>query len=472
MSEPGGSKTYLSQVRDSVKDTWIMKLKTRLSTKLCLMLLTGFLLGGTAIAQERANAEEDDTKTKQAQAVSKKVYDRIQQAQEKVDAKDYDGALKILADLRDGKLTEYELQNVLNYIGFVHYNMDNIKAAMRVYEDMLKIPSIEPQIKKQTLYTLAQLATMEEDYNKALRLLDQWFVLETNPAPEPYILYAQNLYQVERFADMIKPIETAMQVAVKREKEIKEDWYVLLNFAYFQQENYAKVRDIQKTLLAKWPKKRYWFSLAGAYTELGEDQNLISAYDAAHVQGLLEKESEFVTMAQLYMQAEVPYKAATLLDQKMKEGVVEKNAKNYRLLSQAWQLAMEDEKAIPALQAAANLEEDGELFVRLGNAYLNLGEYDKCEDAVNSGLRKGGLKSPDNAQISLGMCLYNLKKYQAAISAFREAGKSSRSQRIARQWISVIESDIERDEQIRLAEAAARKRTEQLAKRRQQTDRI
>ena len=213
-------------------------------------------------------------------------------------------------------LTEYELQNVLNYIGFVHYNMDNIAAAISTYEEMLRIPSIEDQIRKQTLYTLAQLATMQEDYNKALRLLDQWFALETNPAPEPYILYAQNLYQINRYADMVKPIETAMEVP------IKEDWYVLLNFAYFQQENYAKVRDIQKILLANWPKKRYWFSLAGAYTELGEEQNLVAAYDAAYTQKLFDKESEFYTMAQLYLQHEVPYKAAVLLTEEMETGRV------------------------------------------------------------------------------------------------------------------------------------------------------
>ena len=116
---------------------------------------------------------------------------------------------------------------------------------------------------------------------------------------------------------MIPEIEKGMQVAREKEKDIKEDWWVLLNFAYFQEENYAKVRDIQKTLLETWPKKRYWFSLAGAYTELGEDDNLIAAYDAAYTQGMLEKESEFVTMAQLYLQREVPYKAAKLLTEKM-----------------------------------------------------------------------------------------------------------------------------------------------------------
>ena len=446
-----------------------MKFENNLLLKLSLLVLGATFLAGGSFAQDE---EEDTTKTKQAQAVSKKVYDRIQQAQEKVDAKDYNGALRILDDLRASSLTEYELQNVLNYLGFVYYNMDNVKKAIQIYEEMLRIPTIEAQIKKQTTYTLAQLNTMQEDYNKALRLLDQWFVLETNPPPDAYILYAQNLYQVNKFAEMVKPIETAIEVAKRRETDVKEDWYVLLNFAYFQQENYKKVRDIQKILLVNWPKKRYWFSLAGAYTELGEDKNLIAAYDAAHTQNLLEKENEFITMAQLYMQAEVPFKAAKLLDEKIKAGVVEKSARNYRLLSQAWQLAMEDEKAIPALQAAANMETDGEVFVRLGNAYLNLGEYAKCEEAVRSGLKKGGLKSPDNAQISLGMCLYNQREYQNAINAFREAGRSERSKRVANQWITVIESDVERNEQIRLAEAAARKRTEELEARRRKAERI
>ena len=221
-----------------------------------------------------------------------------------------------------------------------------------------------------------------------------------------------------------------------------------------------------------WPKKQYWFSLAGAYTELGEDENLIYAYDAAHTQKLLEKESELVTMAQLYMQAEVPYKAAKLLDKEIKANRVEKNEKNYRLMSQAWTLAAEDEEAIPALQQAARLSEEGELDLRLGNAYLNIGKHDECAKAINNGIKKGGIKSPDNAQISLGMCLYNLKEYNKAISAFNKASKTSRSRRVSNQWIRVIESDIERERQIKLAEAAAQKQLKDLEKRRRQSERI
>jgi tetratricopeptide (TPR) repeat protein len=443
----------------------------RLFSSFLAVLVCGLLAVGAASAQEED--ERDKVKTKQAQAVSKKVYDKIQEAQEKIDADDFAGALRILDAMRKSeKLSPYERTNVLNYIGFVYYSTDNIKGAISTYKELLKIEDLEPQLRKQTVYTMAQLQTMEENYADALKLLERWFTLESNPGPQPYILYAQNLYQSNRYAEMIKPIETAIATAEKRGTEVKEDWYVLLNFAYFQQENYRMVRDIQKILLVKWPKKRYWFSLAGAYTELGEEDNLLNAYDAAHTQKLLESESELLTMAQLYMQHEVPYKAATLVDKEMKTGRVKKNAKNYRLLSQAWTLSMEDAKAIPALTEAARLSDEGELNLRLGNAYLNLGQYGECVNAVQAGIRKGGIKSPDNAQISLGMCLYNLKKYGEAKKAFTAAGKTSRSKRISGQWIAVINSDLERNKQIRFAEKAARKQQEELAQRRQASERF
>ncbi|MDG2376913.1 MAG: hypothetical protein P8M18_11260 [Woeseiaceae bacterium] len=449
-----------------------MSNSNRFLQRVWLFLICGMFATGAAFAQDNEREERDKTKTKQAQAVSKEVYDRIQKAQEAIDADDAQGALKILTALENKKgITEYELQNVLNYIGFVHYNLDNIDEAIAAYEKMVNIPSIEPQIKKATIYTLAQFATMQENYEQALSYLDEYFLLETNPAPENYILAAQNLYQVNRYSDMIEPVEKAISEAQRREVEVKEDWYVLLNFAYFNQENYAKVRDIQKIMLVTWPKKRYWFSLAGAYTELGEDDNLIAAYDAAYTQGMFDKEAEFVTMAQLYMQHEVPYKAAVVLDAQMDAGVVKKEAKNYRLLSQALTLAAEDEASIPALQAAARLSDEGELNLRLGNAHLNLGQYNECISAIREGVRKGGIKSPDNAQISLGMCLYNEKEYQDAITAFREAAKTQRSARISRQWISVIESDIERNRQIRLAENAARRQLEELSQRRRRIER-
>ncbi len=448
-------------------------MKTKRIFSLGAILLAGFLAVGSAHAQGSGQADKDDsTKTKQAQAVSKEVYEKIQKAQEMVEEKNYSGALRALNSLYNpDKLTEYEQANVLNYLGFVHYNMDNMAEAIRTYQRLLAIPSLEPQLAKQTTFTMAQLLTVEERYQEALRTIDQWFVLETNPAPEPFILKAQINYHLNRYQQMIEPIENAMRVAEARDKEVKEDWWNLLNFAYFQMEDYRKVRDIQKTLLENWPKKRYWKSLAGAYTELGEDEKLIYAYDAAYTQGLLEKETEFVTMAQLFLQAEVPYNAAKLMQEKMDNGTVAKTEKHYRLLSQAWMLSMEDEKAIPALVEAAKLAGDGELDARLANSYLNVANYADCVRSANTAIRKGGLRNPDNIQITLGMCLYNERKYNESKAAFREAAKVPRSQRTANQWIRVIDADVARIEQIRQFEAAARRKRQEIEERRAQANR-
>ena len=257
-----------------------LNLKTIFVLLVALILASGSSVNAQALMKAQESAYDNETerqrrdkqKTRTAQAVSKKVYERIIKAQEAVDLEDYPEALRILNNLYSlSKLTDYEQQNVLNYLGFVYYSMDDMTNAMNAYERMLTIPTLEEQIKKTTVYTLAQLNTMQENYSKAIRLTEEFFRLETNPAADPYIFYAQILYQLDRYSDMIEPVETAMEIYVRRqtarrlaakveaekaldeapEEEIaaarialaeanksynitpvpKEDWYVLLNFA-------------------------------------------------------------------------------------------------------------------------------------------------------------------------------------------------------------------------------------------------
>ena len=92
-----------------------MKSNRGITLQLCLAVVAGVLVfGNTAAQAQRADADTDTTKTKQAQAVSKEVYERILKAQELVDEKQYQQALKSLNNLYNpDKLTEYEQANVL-----------------------------------------------------------------------------------------------------------------------------------------------------------------------------------------------------------------------------------------------------------------------------------------------------------------------------------------------------------------------
>ena len=91
--------------------------------------------------------------------------------------------------------------------------------------------------------------------------------------------------------------------------------------------------------------------------------------------------------------------------------------------------------------------------------------------AVRNGIRKGDLKNPDNAQISLGMCLYNLQQYSEAKAAFGKAANVQKSRKMSNQWIRVIDAEVERNRQINLAVQAARKKREEVQARREASDR-
>jgi len=447
-------------------------MKNNKSTIARIVVLMLVVASSAANAQQASDQERDQQPTRRAEAVSKPVFEKIQESLVAMEEQDVATALRILnALIESGSLTEYEKSNVYRYLGYAYYGAEDIAAAIQAFDQVLKVSGVEIQIRKDTLYTLAQLNTVEERHNEALRHIEEWLDVEPNPAPGALVLYAQILYQLDRYQEMISPIERALAVAIARDLEVKEQWYVLLSFAYAQAENYSKIRDINKILVARWPKKQYWLYLANAYRELGDDRNFVATYDAAYLQGLLDTEAELVTLAQLYLQNEIPFKAGLLIETEMEAGRVSPSAQNFRLLSQAWSIAQEDKRSIGPLKSAANLDEDGNLYIRLANVYLHLGRHTDCVGAVRAGFLKGRIKNPDYANISLGMCLYNIQEYKAATKAFRDAASTPRLARTANQWISVVKSEVQRNEQIALAKALTKQRLNELANRRLMSDR-
>jgi Flp pilus assembly protein TadD len=149
-------------------------------------------------------------------------------------------------------------------------------------------------------------------------------------------------------------------------------------------------------------------------------------------------------LANLYLLHGVPYKAAVLLEKEMNEEIVKSSERNLRLLSQAWYQAREDQKAIPPLERAAKLSDDGSLYVRLGQAHINLEQWNEATAAIQKALKLGGLKRSDQANIMLGMALFNQKRLEQARRAFERASKDKRSRRTAVQWIAYVDSEIKR----------------------------
>jgi len=401
------------------------------------------------MAQEGAEQE-----TRKTPAMREKVYSKLAEAQACAEAKDPQCARRLLDQVRAmTDLNSYEMAQMWNFYAFIYFELDNMPEAIRAYENVLKQPDLPLGLETSTVFTLAQLYATEDQYQKSINMLNRWFKTAVNPSPDAYILLAQNYYQLEQYQRGIEPAEKAISLARSQGKSVRENWYMLLNVLYYQLENYRKVREVLEILATSWPKKDYFSQLAAVYGELELESRQMAIYEAAHAAGWLDRGGDLVRLAQLMMQAEVPYKAAKILEKGLNDGIIDSTATNWRMLSQAWTLAQEDEKAVPSLRRAASMSNDGVLDVRLAQAYLNLDSYSNCVEAARAALNKGNLRRSDTAQIILGMCLYEQKQYGPAKTAFRAAGKDSRSRKTSSSWVQFIDNEMDRQRQLREAMA-------------------
>ena len=299
-----------------------------------------------------------------------------------------------------------------------------------------------------TRYTIAQLYFVQEDWKRGIDALLQWFDMTESPNANAYVLLAQGYYQLKDYDRALFNVEKAISMYDEKGKIPKEQWYNLARFLYFEKNDIPKTVDTLEILLQHYPKKQYWVQLSHMYGEQKKESEQLSAMETAYVQGMLDKGTEQVTMAYLYLNGEVPYKAAKVMDKGLKNGSIDDKSKNWEIAGSAWRQAQEVDKSIPAMEKAAAKAETGELYARLGNIYLDGDQNQKAITAITKGLNRGGVKRPDTARLVLGMAYFNTKQYDKARQAFQAAARDERSEKYAAQWIKYMDSELERQKSL------------------------
>ena len=423
-------------------------------------------LGYTALSSAQAQEEKKQQReTRRTPALRNKIYEKLAEAQAAAEAKDFNTAAKILdemlrANRESTKLNSYEAANVYNLYAFIHYSREDYGKALQAYENVVKQPDIPLAMEINTKYTIAQLYFVQEQWQKGINALLEWFEVTETPNPNAYVLLAQGYYQTKDYNKALFNVEKAISMHEQKQVERKaadptyqpsppkENWYNLARFLYFEKNNIPKTIETLEILLQYYPKKQYWVQLSHMYGETKNEKWQLSAMETAYVQDMLDKSSEQITMAYLYLNGDVPYKAAKVMDRGLNDGSIESKSKNWEIMGSAYRQSQEVKKAIPAMEKAASQSDTGELYARLGNIYLDGDQYKKAIDSINKGLKRGGVKRPDQARLVLGMAYFNDKQYTRAREAFQAAGRDERSSKYARQWIAYLDSELERQRKL------------------------
>ena len=405
-------------------------------------------------ASVAAEEKKPDTReTRRTPALRNKVYEKLAAAQEAAEAKDLNGAAEILDDMIDAggknELNSYELANVYNLYAFIYYSREDYANALKAYENVVAQADIPLAMEINTKYTIAQLYFVQEQWQRGIDALLQWFAVTEKPNANAYVLLSQGYYQTKDYDKALLNVKKAIDMYKAADKVPKEQWYNLARFLYFEKNDVTNTVATLEELLKYYPKKDYWVQLSHMYGEQKKDSLQLAAMDTAYVQNMLDKGTEQVTMAYLYLNAEVPYKAGKVMEKGLANKSIDPTSKNYEIAASAWRQAQELDKAIADMEKAAEKSDDGELYARLGNIYLDSDMNAKAIVAINKGLSRGGVKRPDNARLVLGMAYFNEKKYDKAREAFKAAGRDERSEKYAAQWIKYLDSELDRQAKLR-----------------------
>ena len=227
--------------------------------------------------------------------------------------------------------------------------------------------------------------------------------------------------------------------------------------------------EIYEILVNLYPKKIYFIQLGGTYGQLGREKDYMITLKAAHAKDFLNKEGEYLALAQLLLLNQNPYWAAqvlvsgqkkliTTVDEKTKEEkivpVVKNTEKNLKLLADSWRMAQEIDKAIPVLEQAAKISKDGKAFVLLGNLYLSEDKLESAVDSIKKGLEKGKIKKVSQVYLTLGQAYFELQEFEMARKQFRIAArdKDKKVKTQANNWLKYTEN-----EEIRVKNLALRR---------------
>ena len=414
-------------------------------SKLIVALVTGLLvIGSTGSVFAQANKDEEK-KTKETVAMSQQVYEKLVEIQELIEAKDYATAERLTVELREKKsISDYERAQIWNITAYSYYLQERYSDAINAYDQVLAQAGLPEALLQSTLKTKSQLMFTQEDYEGALEVIRELMAIIPEPSADVLMIEGQALFQLARYDEALVPIKTAIDMYREQGQKPKENWLLLLRVIYFEQKDYESMLSVVKELIAYYPKDTYILVLAGIYSELGDTKKQLALVEVLYDKGYVNSASQVTNLANLYLLHGVPYKAAKVLDKEIEAGIIKANERNLRLLSQAWYTAREDQKAIPPLEEAAKLAEDGELYIRLAQSHINLENWSEAAAAARRGIQLGGLKRSDQAQIMLGMALFNQKRLEQARTAFVAASRDNRSAKAAGQWINYVDSEIKR----------------------------
>jgi tetratricopeptide (TPR) repeat protein len=378
------------------------------------------------------------------QKVGAKVGKPLQEALTAGQSKQWDQALTKLreADAVSDK-TPFEQFKINEIFAWVYTSQKKYGEAAAIYEKLIDSPFVSPTEADQYTKNVAQMYLQTNNNTKAMDYLQRWLKAHPGDA-DMTAIFGQLQVKTGQLKQALDTFSGLTSSAEKAGQRPKEDWLKIMYRISYQLGGNANTLDkptlaVVEKLLRYYPNETYWVSvLSGMRQQQTNDGGRFQLARLMLAVGALKDSNDFIGMAQLANSFGYPGEAMAVLDAGYAKGVLgagDGKDREDRLKATFQKLEDADKAALPALDKKARAAASGQDDVILGEAYYGYARYPEAIEALERGIKKGGLKKPDQAQLALGISYLRAGQPDKARAAFKQIPSDSEYNRLADLWI-------------------------------------
>ena len=311
------------------------------------------------------------------------------------------------------------------------------EAAVKAYEALLNSGKVTGRDATQMVQAVAVAYYKNKEYAKAAQWTQRYFKEGGTDASMRTVLL-QSYYLGNDCAAVNRMLGSATAEESTR-KPTEEELQILANCFLRQKDNGGYVNAIEK-LVVYYPKKEYWTDLLSRVQKKPgfSDRLALHVYRLKLATGNLSSASDYMEAAQLAVQAGVPAEAKAIMDKGYAAGVLGKGAeaeRQGRLRDLVARNLAESQKTRANDEREAAASKDGNDLVKLGLNYVYEGNAQKGLPLIEQGIRKGGLKRPEDAKLRLGEAQIQSGQKARGVQTLRDVKGTDGTADIARLWL-------------------------------------
>jgi len=326
--------------------------------------------------------------------------------------------------------------------------------AAKYLEQALATHGLSGPAEAQMRADLGELRMGSGDPKSVIAGLEPQYRANPNLPPEQLIALGAAYLKLQRYKEAVGPLQRG--VAATRNPDIT--WRRGLYAAYIGNGQEREAAQVLETVVRDQPTAREdWLRLAALHEKLGDIERAQAVMEVASRLGFLDSAEQRMQLVTLTAQIGAPFQAGSLLHGWLEGGQVPRSAANLRAQAALWIDARESTLAIPALEDALKASPSADLWLQLGQLYMDREDYKQAGIALEKGITSGGKNGA--ALMALGVARYQQADVDGAVAAFEQAETIAANAKLAAQWVAYLQSGRAR-EQALAAAASQRPRDE------------